>query len=69
MTQLGGSSSAFEAFLLAQRFLVFQEQSQPFGVFEATRFGLGIKVLEAFGHAVKTEAMQQIEGGMDQHAG
>jgi hypothetical protein len=47
---------------LAQRFLVFQEQSQPFGVFEAARFGLGIEVLEAFGHTVKTETMQQVEG-------
>jgi hypothetical protein len=43
MTQLGGSSSAFEPLLLAQRFLVFQEQSQPFVVFEAARFGLGIE--------------------------
>jgi hypothetical protein len=69
MTQLGGPSSAFEPLLLAQRFLVFQEQSQPFGVLEAARFGLGIEVLEAFGHTVKTEAMQQVEGGMGQHAG
>lgn len=64
MTQLGGSSSAFEPLLLTQRFLVFQEQSQPFGVFEAARFGLGIEVLEAFGHTVETEAMQQVEGRM-----
>jgi hypothetical protein len=55
--------------LLAQRFLVLQEQSQPFGVFEATRFGLGIEVLEAFGHTVETEAMQQVKGRMGQHAG
>lgn len=48
MTQLGGSSSAFEPLLLAQRFLVCQEPRQPFRVFEAARFGLGIEVLEAF---------------------
>ena len=69
MTQLGGSSSTFKPLLLAQRFLVFQEQRQPFGVFEAARFGLGIEVLEAFGHTVETEAMQQVEGGMGEHAG
>ena len=48
---------------------MLQEQSQPFGVFEATRFGVGIEVLEAFGHTVETEVKQQVEGGMGQHAG
>jgi hypothetical protein len=38
-------------------------------MFEAARFRLGIEVLEAFGHTVETEAMQQVEGGMGQHAG
>jgi hypothetical protein len=48
---------------------VFQKQSQPFGMFEAARFGLGIEVLEAFGHAVETEILQQVKRGVGQHAG
>jgi hypothetical protein len=69
MAQLGGAGSGFEALLLAQRFFLFEEQRQPFGVFETARFGLAGEVLEALGHAVKAEAMQQIEGWMGQHAG
>ncbi|MGC0393673.1 hypothetical protein [Bradyrhizobium sp. USDA 241] len=38
-------------------------------MFEAACFGLGIKLLEAFGHAVETEILQQVERGMGQHAG
>ncbi|MHC2632851.1 hypothetical protein ACVME5_005505 [Bradyrhizobium liaoningense] len=55
--------------MLSLRFLLFQEQGQPFGMFEAACFGLGIKLLEAFGHAVETEILQQVERGMGQHAG
>ena len=33
-------------------------------MFEAARFGLGIEILEALGHAVQAEVVQQVEGGM-----
>ena len=69
MAQLGGAGAAFEPLLPAQRRLVFEQQSEPFGVLEAARLGLGFEVLEAFGHAVKAEAWQQVEGGMGEHAG
>jgi len=38
-------------------------------MFEAARLGLLFEILEALGHAVKAEAVQQIEGGMSEHGG
>jgi hypothetical protein len=69
VTELGGSRPGLEPLLLAQGLLLLEEQGQPLGMFEASRFGVAFKILEALGHAVKAEAVQQIEGGMSEHGG
>jgi hypothetical protein len=46
---------------------MFEKQGQPLGMFEASRFGLISEILEALGHAVEAEAVQEIEGGMSEH--
>jgi|SRR6476619_6470735 len=46
---------------------MLEEQGQPLGMFEASRFGLIFEILEALGHAVKAKAVQEIEGGMSEH--
>ena len=38
-------------------------------MFEAVRLGLCVEILEALGHAVEAEAVQQVEGGMGEHGG
>lgn len=64
LAQLGGAGAAFELLLPAQVRLLLQEQGQPLGVIEAAALGLGGQLLEAAGHAVEAEGVQQIERGM-----
>ena len=65
--RLGGPGAGFELLLPAQRQLVFEQQSEPFGVIEAARLGLVLQLLEAFGQAVEAERVQLVEGRMSEH--
>ena len=51
-----------------QRVLVFEQQGEPFGMFEGARFGIGLELLEALGHAVQAERVQLVECGMSEHS-
>jgi hypothetical protein len=55
MTQAGGSGACLEPLLSAQRRLVFEDQTEPFCVIEATSFGIMFEFLEPLGHAMKAE--------------
>jgi len=57
VTQLGDAGPCFKLLLPAQRQLVFEQQTEPFGVIETTRFWLVFEFLESFGEAMKAEAM------------
>ena len=67
MTQLGGTGARLEPFLLAQCRFLLEKDGKPFTMVKAAGFRLGGEVLEAFGHAVKAEFYQHVEGGMFQH--
>ena len=67
MTQTGRPGAGFELLLPAQRQLVFEQQTEPFGVIEAARLGVVLQVLEAFGQAVKAKRVQLVEGRMSEH--
>jgi len=68
VAQRGGASAVLEALLTARRALAFEQEGEPVGVFEGAAFGLGLELLEAFGHTVQSELGEQAHGGMDQHA-
>jgi hypothetical protein len=67
MAQPCGLGAGLEALLSAQRHLVLEQQAEPFGMLEAAGLGGLFERLEAFGHAVQAEVVQQIEGRMGQH--
>jgi hypothetical protein len=67
MAQPCGSGARLKALLPAQRRLVFEQKAKPFGMFEGARLRGLFERLEAFGHAVQAEVMQQIERRMGQH--
>ena len=67
MTQPRDPGARFELLLPAQRLFIFEQQAEPFGVFEAARLGLVLQFLEAFGQAVETERIQLVERGMSEH--
>src|SRR5271157_1720033 len=67
MTQLSDPGARFELLLSAQRQLVFEQQTEPFGMIEAARFMFVFEFLEPFGQAVKTEGVQLVERGMGEH--
>ena len=62
-----GPGPRLEALLAAQRCLMFEQQAEPFGMFEGVRLGSLFERLEALGHAVQAEVMQHIEGWVGQH--
>src|SRR5438045_895091 len=47
---------------------MFEQQSEPFWMFEGAGLGIAIEFLEALGHAVQTERMQLFERGMGEHS-
>ena len=55
MAQLGDPGPCFKLLLPAQRQFVFEQQSEPFGVIEAARFGFVFEFPESLGEAMKTE--------------
>ena len=67
MTQARGSGARFEPLLPAQRQFVFEQQAEPFGVFEAARLGFVFEFLEPLGEAMKAERVQLFECRMGEH--
>ena len=67
MTQSGGSGARFEPLLSTQRRFIFEQQAEPFRMFEAARLGFVFEVLEPLGHAVKAERVQLFECRMSEH--
>jgi hypothetical protein len=57
----------FELLLPAQRQFVFEQQTEPFGMIEAARFGFVLEFLEPLGQAVETENVQLVERRMREH--
>src|SRR5262249_41061601 len=54
-----GPGARLEALLPAQRRLMFEQKAEPFGMFEGACFRALFERLEALGHAVQAEVMQQ----------
>ena len=67
MTQLSDPGARFELLLSAQGQLVFEQQTEPFGMIEAAGFGFVFEFLEPFGQAVKTEGVQLVERRVSEH--
>src|SRR5271154_3574982 len=65
--QLGDPGPCFKLLLSAQRQFVFEQQTEPFGMIEAARFGFVFEFLESFGEAMKTEGVQLVECGVSEH--
>ena len=45
---------------------MFEQQTEPFGVIEAARFGFVFQFLEPLGQAIKTEGVQLVERGVSE---
>ena len=56
MAQAGDPGAGFELLLTAQRQLVFEQQTEPFGMTEAARFMFVFEFLEPFGQAVESQS-------------
>ena len=54
MAQSGGAGPALEALLLAQRLLLFEQQREPFGMFETAGLGLGLEIARVLGVSEET---------------
>ena len=67
VTELGDPCPCFKLLLSARRQFVFEQQPEPFGVIETTRFGLVFEFPESFGQAMKTEGVQLVECRMSEH--
>jgi hypothetical protein len=67
MAQPCGSGASLEAPLPAQRHLVFEQEAEPFGMFEAAGLCGLFEFIEGLGHAVKAKVVQHVEGWMGQH--
>ena len=67
LAQLGGAGAALELLLPAQGGFMFEQQRQPFGVGEIGGLGLGAEFLEALGHAVEAQGVEQVDGRMGEH--
>jgi hypothetical protein len=61
LPQFGGSRSRLEALLLPQGGLLFQQQAEPFGMFQLAALGIGREVAESLGHSFKAEFAQPVE--------
>jgi hypothetical protein len=67
MAQASRAGSALKALLAAQRCLTLKKKRKPVAMLQSTRVGLGLQILEAVSHAVKTKLGQHGKGGMGQH--
>src|SRR5918994_581326 len=67
MAQVSRPGPALKPLLAAQGRLALEQERKPVAMLQSTRLWLGLQILEAFGHAVKTKIGQQGEGGMGQH--
>jgi hypothetical protein len=65
--QPGGSGARLEALLAPQGDLVLEQDGQPLAVLEMARLGVLSELAKATRHAVQSELVQQIEGGMVEH--
>jgi hypothetical protein len=68
LTKPCSACARLEPLLAAQRGLVFEQQGEPLGVFEGTRFGIVIELLEALGHAMQAERVQLVESRVSEHS-
>ena len=67
MTQSRSSGARFEPLLPAQGRFIFEQQAEPFGMFEAARLGFAFEFLEPLGQAVQAERVQLFECRMSEH--
>ena len=63
MPQTSGSCARLEALLATQRQLVFEQQTEPFGVLEAASLVLMFKFSEPLGDAIEAKRVQLIVTG------
>jgi hypothetical protein len=61
LPQFGGACACLEPLLLAQCGLLVDQQTEPFGVFEGSGFGIGGEFSEPLGHAVEAKFAQAIQ--------
>ena len=47
---------------------MLEQEAEPFGMLEAVGLGRVFERLEALGHAVQAELVQEIEGRVGEHA-
>lgn len=52
LPQFGGACACLEPLLLAQRDLLADQQTEPFGVFEGAAFGIGREIAEPLCHVL-----------------
>jgi len=67
VTQPGDPGAHLELLLPAQRQLVLEQQTEPFGMIEAADLGFVFEFLKPFGQTVKAKRVQMIEGWMSEH--
>ncbi len=67
MAQACGSGAHFKLFLPAQGRFILEQQTKPFRVIKAARFGIVFDLLEPLGQAVETEGVQLVERRMSEH--
>jgi hypothetical protein len=66
VAQLCGLGAALEALLLTQCALVLEQNAEPFRATERGTLRVIGHIPEAFGHAVQSEVVQQVECGMSE---
>jgi hypothetical protein len=62
-----GFETRVKSLLLSQRSLVFEQESEPFGMFKGARLRCLFERPESLGHAMQTEAVEKFDGRMGQH--
>ena len=67
MAQPGGAHAGLKALGFSAGDLTVNQQAKPFGVAEIGSSVLNLEVREGFGHAVKPQGFQVIEGWMGKH--
>ena len=66
LPQLGGPRACLKPLLLAQRDLLVDQQTEPFGVVERAALGIGREIAEPLCHAVEAKFAQAIQCWMVQ---
>src|SRR5271165_1721285 len=67
MAQLGIAQAGVQAPVTSVAGLPVEEQSEPFGMAQGGGFIGCFDLTEGLGHAVESELMQEIEGGVGEH--